>query len=104
MRTTLMEAPRSSTKNIVRLVLGVALLLLVPLVAMQFTDEVNWNLVDFATIGALLIGTGLVYELAARKLKSSTHRAVLAIVLVAAVLLVWAELSVGILGTPFAGS
>lgn len=77
---------------------------MVPLLAMQLTDEVNWDLADFVTIGVLLIGTGLLYELAARRLRNTRHRAVLAVALAAVLLLVWIELAVGIFGTPFSGS
>ena len=44
----------------------VAFILLVPLVAMQFTDEVVWTLSDFVVAGVLLFGSVLVYELAGR--------------------------------------
>ena len=37
----------------------VLVLLLVPLVAMQFTREVRWGLADFIVAGALLFGAGL---------------------------------------------
>ena len=45
---------------------GAALTLLLPLVAMQFTNEVNWSDTDFIVAGALIGGTGLTVELAAR--------------------------------------
>ncbi len=103
-----METKRTNTiarnKSIIRIVLVTVLILMVPLVAMQFTDEVNWDLFDFAIIGALLLGTGLLYELAARRVSNVKHRAIIGFVLVAALLLVWAELAVGVLGTPIAGS
>jgi hypothetical protein len=98
-----METKRNSRKNIIRIVFATGLILLIPLVAMQFTDEVNWDLFDFAVIGALLLGTGLMYELAARGVSNAKHRAVIAVVLTAALLLVWAELAVGVFGSPFAG-
>ena len=91
------------TKNILRIVIGTALILLVPLIAMQFSDEVDWKLGDFAIIGALLIGAGLIFELIAIKVDAK-YRPVIAAVTVAAVLLAWVELAVGIFGTPFAGS
>ena len=47
--------------------LATAFILLVPLLAMQFTDEVAWGVFDFAVAGALLGGTGLIHQLAARK-------------------------------------
>lgn len=95
---------RNSIKNITRIVLGVALVLLIPLVAMQFSNAVNWGLADFVIIGGLLIGAGLIYELLARSIKNATHRTILCIVLIVMVLLIWAELAVGVFGTPFAGS
>ncbi len=89
--------------NIFRIVVGTTLILLVPLIVMQFTDEVKWNWFDFTVIGCLLIGAGLLYELITTKL-GSKYRAVMAVVFIAAVLLVWAELAVGIFGSPIAGS
>jgi hypothetical protein len=49
-------------------------LISVPLLAMQVTDEVDWTLSDFAIIGALLFGGCALYELAARSTRSITHR------------------------------
>jgi hypothetical protein len=89
-------------KNIIRIVLAAAFILLLPLLAMQFTDEVAWDLFDFVVAGALLVGTGLTYELAARRMGNNAHRAAFGAALVTA-LLIWAELAVGIFGTPFSG-
>ena len=50
-----------------RLLLAVAFVLMVPLVAMQFTNQVVWDLVDFTIAGVLLFGVGLMYQLATRK-------------------------------------
>lgn len=91
--------------NILRIVLGTGLILLVPLVAMQFTDEVAWDLTDFAVMGALLLGTGFTYEVIARNMRKTAHRVILGIVLLSAFLLVWADLAVGIFNIPgFSGS
>jgi len=92
------------TKNIIRIVVVTAFILLIPFVAMQFSDDVKWGASDFVFIGALLIGSGLLYEFVATKIRNPKHRAVIGIVLVATLLLVWAELAVGIFETPFAGS
>lgn len=88
---------------ITRYVIGTVLILLVPLVAMLFTDEVQWDAFDFVVMGALLLGTGLVYELVTSRM-NVRYRSVIAVVLVAALLLVWAELAVGVFGSPIAGS
>jgi hypothetical protein len=95
--------------NIVRqlsVVAGVtALILLVPLVAMQFTKEVAWTLSDFVVAAVLLSGTGFMYVLFSRMVASRRHRIVVGAVLAAALVLVWLELAVGIIGTlPFSGS
>lgn len=99
-----------STKNVImknkRLILILAIvvtILLIPLIAMQFTDEVNWNLLDFVVAGALLLGAGLMYEFVIRKINTSTYRIAAFIVLLVVFLLVWAELAVGIFGTALAG-
>ena len=91
-------------KRLIGIVLTVALLLLIPFIAMQFTDEVDWSLFDFAIAGVLLLGTGLMCELVMRKVKKIGHRIVICVGLLAALFLVWVELAVGIFGTPFAGT
>jgi hypothetical protein len=76
-----------------------AFLLLLPLVAMQFTDEVNWDETDFAVIGAMLAVACGTYELAARMTGNSAYRAAVGVAVAAAFILVWMNLAVGIIGT-----
>ncbi len=94
-----MKTDRTAYRSAVGAVLAPAFLLLLPLVAMQFTDEVVWTLSDFAVAGALLVGAGLMYVLATRKAGNIAHRAAIGIALVTALLLVWLNLAVGIIGT-----
>lgn len=82
----------------------VALLLLVPLIAMQFTDEVNWDLFDFTIMGILLVGTVSICELILRNVKSTNNRVLICGMVLAILFLIWAELAVGVFGSPFAGS
>jgi peptidoglycan/LPS O-acetylase OafA/YrhL len=91
-------------KRLLGIVLTVALLLLIPLIAMQFTNEVAWTLSDFVIMGILLLGTGLACELVIRNVKKAEYRAAICGAVLVAFFLVWAELAVGIFGTPFAGS
>jgi hypothetical protein len=88
----------TSFGGIRRAALGTGLLLLIPLVAMRFTNEVDWSLTDFALMGALLFGTGLAFELVARRARSLPHRAAFAVALGTTFLLVWVNLAVGIIG------
>ena len=85
-------------KSIIRIALATAFILLLPLLAMQFTDEVIWDLADFAVAGVLLFGAGLTYELIARKAGHIAHRAAVGVAVAAALLLVWINLAVGIIG------
>lgn len=94
----------AQNKRLIAIVLTVAFLLLVPLIAMQFTDEVNWTLSDFIVAGILLFGTGLTCELVMRKVKKIEYRIAICAAILAALLFIWIELAVGIFGTPFAGS
>ena len=86
------------------IMLTVAILLLIPLIAMQFTDEVNWPLLDFIVAGILLLGTGFVCELVIKKVKKTAYRIAFCLSILRALLLIWAELAVGIFGTPLAGT
>ncbi|MBT8078768.1 MAG: hypothetical protein KJO31_09315 [Gammaproteobacteria bacterium] len=76
--------------------LGACLVLLVPLIAMQFTDEVRWDTADFLVMGILLLGTGSLFVLVSRKVPRR-RRAAVAIAFAAAFLYVWAELAVGLI-------
>lgn len=75
------------------------LLLLVPLIAMRFTDEVNWTTSDFVFAAVLLFGSLGVYELAARTRDGTVYRAAVGVALAAAVLLIWINGAVGIIGS-----
>lgn len=73
-------------------------LLLLPAVAMQFTSEVVWGPLDFATAAVLILGTGALFELAVRVSRSGVYRAAMAVALLTAFLLVWVNLAVGFIG------
>jgi hypothetical protein len=73
--------------------------MLMPLVAMQFTDEVNWDGTDFAVFGAMLAVAGGTYELAARMTENSAFRGATGVAVAAAFILIWMNLAVGIIGT-----
>lgn len=81
----------------------VAFVLLMPLIAMQFTDEVNWTLGDFAVAGLLLFGVGLLFDLVIRTVNKSEYRTVIYVAIVVMFLLIWAELAVGILWDTICG-
>ena len=75
-----------------------AFLLLLPLVAMRFTAEVNWDAADFVAIGAMLAVAGAGIELAARISGDRYYRAGAAMAVATGFLLIWVNLAVGMLG------
>jgi len=91
-------------KRLIIILSIVPMLLLIPLVAMQFTNEVDWKVFDFIIMFILLTGTGLTIEFTLRKVKSKSSRFLLCSGILLILFLIWAELAVGIFGTPFAGS
>jgi len=77
---------------------GAAVLLALPLVAMQFTEEVRWYETDFIVLGLLIGAAGGLLELALRLSRSPAYRAGFAAAVLGAFLLIWANLAVGIVG------
>ena len=83
-------------KSLLRVAAATAAILMIPLVAMQFTTEVNWTGSDFVAAGILLTLTGLVLTFALRKVRTAQGR-LLAIGLIGlGFLYLWAEMAVGI--------
>jgi len=77
---------------------GAACLLLLPLVAMQFTDEVAWSGGDFMVFGGMLLLACGAWELAVRLSASLAYRAGFGIAIAATFLMTWVNLAVGIIG------
>ncbi|MBX3638462.1 MAG: hypothetical protein KF683_24075 [Rubrivivax sp.] len=86
----------SLSRSAARVATLTALLLLVPLVAMRFTAEVAWAPGDFAAAGVLIFGAGMTWVLAARRARTTQQKVVLALLVLAVLATVWAELAVGL--------
>lgn len=94
----------SKNKRLTIILLAVPVLLLIPLIGMQFTNEIDWSPLDFLIMGVLLLGAALALEVVLRKISGKENRIALIAIIVIVFLLVWAEFAVGIFGTPLAGS
>lgn len=105
--TLLLEDKMNTTlvarRPAVSIAVAVALLLMVPLVAMQFSEGVVWSLFDFLTAGVLLFSVGMTAYLIYQKL-DRTYRIMALLALAVAFFFIWAELAVGVFGSPVAGS
>jgi len=73
--------------------------ILLPLVAMQFTSEVNWTVGDFLFATLMIGSVGLAFELVVRASNSTAYRAGAATALAAAFLTVWVNGAVGMIGS-----
>lgn len=76
-----------------------AAVLLIPLIAMQFTSGVVWTLSDFVVMGILLFSTGTAYEFFARQTGQLAYRGGAALAVGTCLLLTWMNLAVGIIGS-----
>jgi hypothetical protein len=86
-------------QSILRVALGTALLLLIPLTAKLFFADMAWTLFDFAAAGILLFGSGLTFTLVARLSDNTAYRLAVGVAVAAGLLLVWANLAVGLVGS-----
>jgi uncharacterized membrane protein len=86
------------------ILISVAILLLVPFIAMQFTAEVQWSAFDFLVAGILLSALGFSVDFILKKSRDSQKRLFWVLTIVCLFLLLWIEIAVGIFGSPIAGS
>ena len=78
--------------------------LLITLIGMTITDEINWNPFDFIIMGSLLILLSIGINFASNLAKNLKNRVLYIGILVIIFMLIWVELAVGLFGTTFAGS
>ena len=74
-------------------------LILLPLIAMQFTADVDWTVEDFIAAGLMIGLTGGSLELAVRTSDNRWARAGGTVMILTCFLLVWVNLAVGFLGS-----
>jgi|TARA_B110000091_G_scaffold165027_1_gene176345 hypothetical protein len=79
-------------------------LLLIPLIGMAITDEINWSPFDFIIMGSLLIVLSIGINFVSNQTKNFKNRVLYIGILVLIFMLIWVELAVGVFGTPFGGS
>lgn len=73
-----------------------ASLLVLRLIAMQFTDEVRWSAFDFTAAAFILAGTGVGIEVAVLSLTRPTVRAVAVMGIISCATFIWVDSAVGL--------
>ncbi len=79
-------------------------LLLIPLIGMAITDEINWSPFDFIIMGFLIIFLSIGINFVSNREKNLKNRILYIGALVLIFMFLWAALAVGIFETAFAGS
>jgi len=77
------------------------LLLAIPALAMIWTDQVNWSLLDFWIMGVLLLALSATIRLIRRSIPNR-KKWIYILFLIVLFFLLWAELGVGIFNSPIA--
>jgi len=90
--------------QLIKLVSFIGILLFVPLITMQFSSQVNWSLTDFLVAAVLLFALGFSLFAVINRFKTANQKIVFLSIILILFLLIWAELAVGIFGSPIAGS
>lgn len=96
----------SQNRVFIWIAFATGLLLLLPFMAMWFdwsvpepgesvSDKVNWTLLDFIVMGALIFSAGSAFVLLARRVDKK-HRLAVGVAVGLAFLWIWAELAVGV--------
>lgn len=79
-------------------------LLLIPAIAMQFTNEVQWKIGDFIIAAVILFTVTTSLLLINQYVRSKWKKIGLLLIVIILFILLWAELAVGIFDSPIAGS
>lgn len=84
-------------RRIIHILIGVAVILLVPAIALQFTDEVRWAPFDFLAATALLISSGLAFVYLSSRTNDIRHKAAIGVAVATVLFVIWLQLAAGIL-------
>jgi hypothetical protein len=90
-----LDKPDNRRKRVTLILLLCAGILLVPLIAMQFTTEVDWTLQDFLVAAILLFGAGIGIELTLGFFKTRASRIIVMMLILIGVLSLWIQLAIG---------
>ena len=79
-------------------------LLLIPLIAMNTTSEVQWSVGDFVAAAILLSLLVIGIEIALRMFPSKKARIIAGAIVLLVFVVLWIELAVGLFNSPLAGN
>jgi len=80
------------------------LLLLLPLLGMFISDQINWSFFDFIIMAVLILTLSFSIKQLFNTTKKLKYRFMGIGFILLIFIMIWAELAVGIFSTPFAGN
>jgi Kef-type K+ transport system membrane component KefB len=93
------------TKKSLSIIISVTvILLLIPLIAMQLSNDVQWKTSDFLMAAILLLSAGIATDLIIRKVQKKESKIVFILAILVIIAIIFIELAVGLFDSPFAGS
>jgi hypothetical protein len=91
-------------KELTKIIITAFIMLLIPVTAMQFTDQVNWKTLDFVVLFFIVLIVGILIKIVCNSISKKRNKIIIIAIIISITLLIWAELAVGIFGTPLAGN
>lgn len=79
-------------------------LLLLPMLGMFISNEINWSVFDFIIMGILILSMSFGIKQVLRTTRNIKNRSLIIGIILIIFIIVWIELAVGIFESPFAGS
>lgn len=90
---------KNTSRSILILAAFTAGVLLIPLIAMQFTTEVNWTFSDFLIAGTGISAAGLCYLFLRERAPNYSYRLASGFAIFSGLLLLWVNGAVGLIGS-----
>jgi hypothetical protein len=84
-------------KSIFRIVIITVFILLIPFIAMQLTNEVNWQFGDFIVAAILLSFFGYLYEVLTKKSSNIVNKVIIGAIVFATLVFIWTLLAVDLI-------
>jgi hypothetical protein len=96
---TMLKIRKKVRHQMIYVAIATIVILLLPLLAMNFTDEVNWGIGDFIVMGSMLMFAGFGYLMISNLSTNSAYKVASAIAIAIGFFILWSNLAVGIIGS-----
>ncbi len=95
---SIVTSPSSLSEAAIAPAVGAFLIIMIPLIAMQFTNEVVWTMSDFIIGWTILFSIGFAFQAIGRRAKNSSYKFATGIAAFTTLFVIWSNLAVGIIG------